>query len=569
MIIHRYIPYQPEDHNQWNTDKLMSLLSELVMRYDIQLEEALKEIIQRGIPVNLFLKQGGLEDLIQNFIKKLEEQMQQLQQQFDIRKGIQETERDIQQHYNNIQKKLTKFPDILKKVQEAVENRSFDQLNKIKWEILKNAALEKALTSKEFNELIKDVEDLNILLEGLRKYQFKGNVQLNRKESVELVLGLKDLEQLIENLKNALENGDIYNFDLEALSKYLGPESYQEFIKRREEIFKQLSELLEKQGKIVRNQDGELQLSPESIRKIGRKSLEEIFKYLKSDDVGGNLYTNYNGEGEQVTPATKEYELGDNLNNIDITNSILNAYIRTGKPKPRLQDIEILKSRGMAKSSTVILLDMSGSMFRVDRFYYAKKMILALEALIREEYKDDTLYIVGFGTFAKTFSVAEIPQLQPYPVTLFDPYIRLRFDFSKRRHGDFRGIPEYFTNLQKGLALSRRLLGSKQTKNKQIILITDGVPTAHFEGNVLHINYPPSPADFDFALKEAVICKEEGIVLNTFLLTNEWNLNFFEGRSFIHDFARVTKGRIFYPHPSELGKFVLADFIEEKRKLIS
>ncbi|MFN3245983.1 MAG: hypothetical protein ACK42K_04725, partial [Leptonema sp. (in: bacteria)] len=88
-----------------------------------------------------------------------------------IRKGIQETERDIQQHYNNIQKKLTKFPDILKKVQEAVENRSFDQLNKIKWEILKNAALEKALTSKEFNELIKDVEDLNILLEGLRKYQ--------------------------------------------------------------------------------------------------------------------------------------------------------------------------------------------------------------------------------------------------------------------------------------------------------------------------------------------------------------------------------------------------------------
>ncbi|GIX43150.1 MAG: hypothetical protein KatS3mg129_2883 [Leptospiraceae bacterium] len=547
----------------------MSLLSELVMRYDIQLEEALRELIQRGIPVNLFLKQGGMDDLLKDFINKLQQQIQDLQNQYDIRSGIQETEKDITKHYKEIEKKLINFPNMLNKLKEAIENRSFDKLNQFKWEIFKNPSLEKKLSHRELNQLIKDIEDLNLLLEGLKKYHFKGKEQLNRKESVELVLALQDLEQLIENLKNSLENGDVYNFDLEALSKYLGPESYQEFIKRREEIFKQLTELLEKQGKIIRNEEGDIELSPETIKKIGRKSLEEIFKHLRSDDTGGALYTKEEGDGEQVTPITREYQPGDNLSNLDITNSLINAFIRTGKPKPGFRDLEVFKSRGMAKSSIVILLDMSGSMFRVDRFYYAKKMILALEALIREEYKEDTLHIVGFGTFAKIFSIAEIPKLQPYPVTLFDPFIRLRFDLSKRKPLDYRGIPEYFTNLQRGLALSRKLLGSKQTKNKQIILITDGVPTAHIEGSVLHINYPPSPADFDFALKEAIMCKEEDIILNTFLLTNEWNFNFFEGRSFIHDFAKVTKGRIFYPHPSELGKFVLADFIEEKRKLIS
>jgi uncharacterized protein with von Willebrand factor type A (vWA) domain len=569
MIIYRYLPFQPDEENNWNTDKLMHLLSELVMRYDIQLEEALREIIQRGIPVNLFLKQGGMEDLLKDFIQKLQKQIQDLQNQYDIRSGIQETERDIANHFDEIQKKLSKFPDLLKKFKEAIDNRSFDKLNQLKWELFRNTQLEKKISHRELNQLIKDIEDLNLLLEGLKKYHFKGKEQLNRKESVELVLALQDLEKLIQNLKDSLENGDIYNFNLEALSKYLGPESYQEFLKRREEIFKQLSELLEKQGKIIRNPEGDFEFSPETIRKIGRKSLEEIYKHLKSDISGGALYTKEEGEGEQLMPITREYELGDNISNLDITNSILNSYIRTGQPRPGLRDLEVFKSRGMAKSNIVILLDMSGSMFRLDRFYYAKKMILALESLIRQEYKEDTLHIVGFGTFAKTITIAEIPKLQPYPVTLFDPFIRLRFDLTKRKSGDHRGIPEYFTNLQKGLALSRKLLSTKQTKNKQIILITDGVPTAHFEGNTLHINYPPSPADFDFALKEAIMCKEEGIILNTFLLTNEWNYSFFEGRSFIHDFAKVTQGRIFYPHPSELGKFVLADFIEEKRKLIS
>ncbi|MCS7205667.1 MAG: hypothetical protein NZ853_08210 [Leptospiraceae bacterium] len=569
MIVYRYIPYQPEDNEKWTIDQLMSLLSDLVMRYDIQLEEALRELLQKGLPVNLFLKQGGIEDLLQEFIEKLQNQIQEIQEKFDLRPALEETEKDLQNHYSETYHKFQKDNDFLSQLQKAIKERSYDQLQQMKWSLLNVSSRESKELYKELSQLLRDIEDYNYILEGMKKYRFRGNQGIKRNEAIKLLHQLEELEKFIEQLKQSLKDGDIYNFDLEKLKRFLGPESYQEFLQRREEIYKHITELLEKQGRIVKNEEGKYEFSPQSLRRIGRKSLEEIFKHMKSDSLGGSFYSKEEGDNEQVIPSTREYQMGDNFTNVDFPNSILNALIRTRQPKPTFLDLEVFKSRGMAKSSIVILLDMSGSMFRVDRFFYAKKVILALESLIREEFKEDTLHIVGFGTFAKTYTISQVPKLQPYPVTLFDPYIRLRFDLSKRKPGDYRGIPEYFTNLQKGLALSRRLLSNKQTKNKQIILITDGVPTAHFEGSVLHINYPPSPADFDFAIKEAIACREEGIIINTFLLTNEWNLHFFEGRSFIYDFARSSKGRIFYPHPKDLGKLVLADFIEEKKKLIS
>ncbi len=546
----------------------MSLLSELIMRYDINLEDALREIIQKGIPVNLFLKTGGIEDLVKDFINKLKNQINAIKENYDIRSGIHQTEMDLKNHSENFEKKLNKNKDFYKKFKDGIKKKSFDLLNQLKWEIFKHSFLSQKISHREMNQILKDIEDLNFLLEGLKKYNFRGNINLNREESIQLLKNLQELEKLIENLQNALESGDIFRLDDKTLKKFLGEESYNEFIERREMILGQLKNLLEKQGKIIQNEKGEIQLSPESIRRIGKKSLEEIFKHLKADD-GGSLYAKEDGESEQVTPNTKPYEYGDSISNIDFPNSILNAFIRKGIPKPDLSDLEVFKSRGMSRSSIVILLDMSGSMYRVDRFYYAKKMILALESFIRQFYKEDSLYIVGFGTVSRIFSISQIPSLQPYPVTLFDPYIRLRIDMLKRKSDDYQRIPEYFTNLQSGLALSRKLLSNRQTRNKQIILVTDGVPTAHFEKHILHINYPPSPADFDFALKEAIQCKEQEITINTFLLTSEWNHSYFENRSFIYDFAKITQGRIFYPHPNDLTKFVLADFIEEKKKLIS
>ena len=580
MITHRYGPYEPNQNPEdWNTDKLMSILSELLMRHDIGLEDALNELISRGLPVNLFLKEGGMEDLIDDFMKQLEKQQNQILDTFRLNKALSDTEHDIDKDAKTVQKELSEIKSIQKnkplltEFDQAVASRSYDQLFQLKWLFVK-AGLTR---HHNCNVLLKSVEDRNRIEAGMRRFKFKGKTDVDRKTALQLLDSLEQLEDLRKHLETAIQSGDLFQFNVEELARLLGPESYQEFIERRDRIFEQLTKLLEDQGKIIRNEDGEVALSPETIRRIGRRALEEIFKNLKQDDSGGSLTSSEESDGEQITPISRAFEPGDNISNLDPAASIINAVIRTGKSKPGLRDLEVFTSRGQAKSATAVLLDMSGSMLRSDRFYNAKKMVLALDAIIREEYREDRLIIVGFGTTAQVYRPAEIPGLQPFPVTIFDPHIRLRYDMAKRsmnqkqgqKADPYFGIPLYFTNLQRGLSLCRQLLGGKETKNKQILLITDGVPTAHFEDNKLHINYPPSPADFAFALKEARACTEDGIVINTFLLTSDWGFNYFGEESFVQEFVKNTEGRVFYPHPSKLDHFVLVDFIEGKKRLIS
>jgi uncharacterized protein with von Willebrand factor type A (vWA) domain len=572
MITHRYGPYEPgPDPEGWNTDRLMSILSELLMKHDIALEDALRELINRGLPVNLFLKEGGMQDLLAGFIQQIEAQEKEILDRYRLNGALSDSDRDIHSTGKVILEEweAVKNPSQRREFAQALSDRSYDRILKMKWDLLKDMQIR----HRDYNALLRALEDRNRIDAAMRRFPFRGTEDVNRKTAIELIETLEQLEELKKNLQTAMQNGDLFHFSLERLAEVLGPESYEEFLERRQRILDQLTELLEQQGRIVRSETGELQLSPESIRRIGRRALEEIFRNLKHDNTGGSLTSPEEGDGEQITPISRSYEPGDSISNLDPAASIINAVIRTGKPRPEFRDLEVFRSRGQAKSITAVLLDMSGSMQRSDRFYHAKKMVLALESIIREEYREDRLLIVGFGTTASVYRPADIPALQPFPVTIFDPHIRLRFDMAARmldqKKDPYQGIPLYFTNLQRGLALCRQLMGGKETKNKQIILITDGVPTAHFEENRLHINYPPSPADFEFALKEARACTEAGIIINTFLLTPEWGFTFFDERPFIEEFVKNTQGRVFYPHPSQLDRFVLVDFIEGKKRMIS
>tara|TARA_B100000614_G_scaffold85649_2_gene77476 strand:- start:313839 stop:315479 length:1641 start_codon:yes stop_codon:yes gene_type:complete len=545
-------------------DRLMSVLSEMVMRYDMQLDDALRELINRGLPVNLFLQEGGMDDLVDQFIGQLDDQINEALDQFEIQSATDDTRRSLERNSKRSEELLRKNPDLQNQLKDAASRQSSDELYRLKWDLVKETG-QKEL-GKSISGMQKDLEDLNTLQEGQKRFAFRGDQALSRKEALELLRQMKDMEELKQSMKQAQANGDLFNFDLERLARYLGPESYEEFLERRERIMENLRKLMEEQGQVVQDQDsGEMKLSPASVRRIGRRALEEIFAALKSDDTGANV-TAEEGDGEQVSAESRPMEYGDSIHALDISSTLINTFIRTGSNRPGFQDIEIFKSRGQARSATVVLLDMSGSMMRSDRFYYAKRMVLALDALIREDYKDDRLMVVGFGTFAQSYSPADIPSLQPFPVTMFDPHIRLRLDASNEESMAF--APEYFTNLQRGLSLSRKLLGSGETKNKQIILITDGVPTAHFEGSTLHINYPPSPGDFEFALRETRGATDEGIVINTFLLTSDWEFSYFGDESFIQQFAKHSQGRIFYPHPRQMDRMVLVDFIQNKKTLI-
>ncbi|MCE9501205.1 MAG: VWA domain-containing protein, partial [Leptospira sp.] len=398
---------------------------------------------------------------------------------------------------------------------------------------------------------------------------FRGKESLGVVEAIDALNDLDQLTALAKALQEAVEAGDLYNLDLENIAKFLGAESYQEFLEKRESIFEKLKELLKNKGHIQENEEGGIELSPSSVRKIGKSALIEIFSNLKSDSSSGHHSIEF-GDSENITSVTKKLEFGDNVSNIDFSGSMINSILRGNGSKPSLYDLDVFKARGAAKSSTVILLDMSGSMARSMRFYNAKKVTMALDALIRSEYKDEKLTIIGFGSTAKIVPISKLPLLNPYPVTIYNPYIKLKYDFSRLSKEEIENrVPMYFTNLQKGLSLARSTLSSKQTKNKQIILITDGAPTAHFKGSTLYLNYPPSPADFDEALDEVKRCRGDEVVINTFLLTSEWDFNYFGEESFIKQFAKIANGRIFYPHPNELNQMILYDFISNKKKKIA
>lgn len=539
----------------------MSMLSEMIMRHDMALDDALRMLIDRGLPVNMFLREAGMQELTAQMREQLEARKQAILDEFSIESARREAERDLKEAAEQIDRAAKKNPEMRDRIQDMINRKALDELYRAKMN------MESGMPRSELAKAARDLEDLVTIENGQSQYDFRGKTALGKKEALEILDLLAELNKLMQALREAEENGDLFNFSLERIARHLRPEQYQEFLERRERILQQMRELMEKQGQVIQQEDGELRLSPGSIRKIGRRALEEIFSAMKADSAGGAHESKEPGDSENMSGRTRSMEFGDAVSNLDLPSSIINAFVRRGSNRPNYSEMEVFEPRGQARSSTVILIDMSGSMMRSDRFYNAKKVILALDALIRQDYPDEKLLVVGFGTLATLVSPADIPSLQPYPVTMFDPHIRLRFDMA--RPGMRDKVPEYFTNLQRGLELARNLLGSGETRNKQIILITDGVPTAHIENGKLHINYPPSPADFEFALREVRHCSEDEITINTFLLTSDWEMDYFGDESFMKQFAKQARGRIFYPHPTQMNRMVLVDFIQNRKTMFN
>ncbi|MCH8839505.1 MAG: hypothetical protein IH831_02270, partial [Planctomycetes bacterium] len=174
--------------------------------------------------------------------------------------------------------------------------------------------------------------------------------------------------------------------------------------------------------------------------------------------------------------------------------------------------------------------------------------------------------------FVEMFSVAKpvergsIVELMPKPVTLFDPVVRLRADMSRDDISEHQ-IPPHFTNIQHGLATARRLLATQDTPNRQIVLITDGLPTAHFEGQMLYLLYPPDPRTESATMREGQLCHREGITINLFLLPS-WSQTQDDVR-FAYRLAESTKGRVFFTAGKDLDRFVVWDYLQRRRDIIA
>ncbi len=402
--------------------------------------------------------------------------------------------------------------------------------------------------------------------ELMSKYTFTGREKVDIPKAIEIKKELEQIDELLKQLDEAAKTAQIGLIDMEALSQFAQPGDLNALEEIREQIRNTVREMAERQG-LDRDESGSFRLTPKAYKTFQAKLLERIFADLeasRSGRHGGRIV----GDGSVELPSTKAYEFGDSIANMDIVQSVTNAMLRRPDERPvrlRSDDIEVFKTRNSPKCATVVVMDMSGSMRYDGQYINVKRMALALQGLITSEYPGDFLRFIEMFSFAKLRPAGEIIDLMPKPVTIHNPVVRLKADMSDQRISEV-DIPPHFTNIQHALRLARQNLSTVDTPNKQIILITDGLPTAHFEEQMLFLLYPPDPKTEQQTMREAIQCGREGITINLFLVPS-WSQSE-EDIRFAHRMAEQTKGRVFFTSGNNLDRFVLWDYVNRKREIL-
>ena len=362
-------------------------------------------------------------------------------------------------------------------------------------------------------------------------YEFGGDQQLSMPEATDVMQQLGDLDSLQQMLQNASNPSALAEVDPQRVEELLGRESA-EALQRLSEM----ARLLEENG-LAQNTEGRLELTPRALRAIGQNALGDLFNKLMDDKVGSHRI-NRTGVGHERAYETKPYEFGDNFN-LNIEQTVRNAITRNGRGTPvglTPDDFEIERTEMTTRASTVLMLDLSLSMPMRDNFLPAKKVTMALHSLISSQYPRDYLGLVGFAESAFEFNAPELPEVS--------------WDYA------------YGTNMQHGFMIARRLL-ARQSGTKQIIMITDGEPTAHIGPNGHpYFNYPPSSETIEATLKEVARATKEDIRINIFMLDPNNYL-----RQFVEKMTQMNGGRAFFTSPDNLGDYVLVDFLEHRRRL--
>lgn len=425
---------------------------------------------------------------------------------------------------------------------------------------------EKSEFARQLLRLAQRLGDKYLIDELAAKYRFTGRQRMAVPEALEIKEILETIDRLLEQLEEARKNARIGVIDMEALERFVDEEDAGKLRGFMRQIQDLIRELAERQG--LERGKGGYQLTPKAQRLFQGRLLERIFSCLQAARSGRHQGP-IQGEGNVELPQTRPFEFGDSPAHMDLAGTFVNALIRGGPRVPidlRQDDILIHRTRNNPKCATAVLMDMSGSMRYGGLYVDVKRMALALEGLIRKEYPGDYLDFVEIYSFARRVPPAEISQLMPKSVTLYDPVIRLRADMGDPRITEM-DVPWHFTNIQRGLQLARRLLEVQDTPNRQVILITDGLPTAHFEGRYLYLLYPPHERTEEATLREGLLCRRAGITINIFLLAG-WSQTR-EDVQFAYRLAESTRGRVFFTAGKDLDRYVVWDYLQRRRDIIA
>jgi uncharacterized protein with von Willebrand factor type A (vWA) domain len=366
------------------------------------------------------------------------------------------------------------------------------------------------------------------------RWRFQGEEQVGMDEALNLMDQLRQMEALERELRSANDPSALQDIDPEDVRRLLGDDAAQQL-----EQLQQLTKLLEEAGYLKREGD-KYELTGKGIRRIGQKALRDIFGKLRKDAFGKHEIDHRGAAGER-SDDDKPYEFGDTFH-LHLEPTIREAVMRQGAGTPvdlRPDDFVVYRTEHLTQSSTVLMIDMSRSMLFRGLFQAAKRVALALDSLIRTQYPSDNLYVVLFAEYARQIRSEEIAGL----------------------YWDEHTVG---TNLQHALMLARQLLGRHKGGTRQVIVVTDGEPTAHLEDGIAEFNYPPTSRTLMETLREVRRCSRDGIVINTFMLDNEHGLV-----DFVNHLTKLNKGRAFFATPDKLGEYVLVDYVASKRKRIA
>lgn len=360
-----------------------------------------------------------------------------------------------------------------------------------------------------------------------RSYRFTGQRAIDLDGALDLIDRLHRLQRLRTELASTTPSR-LDTLDLEAVRLLLGEDAYGTLRALRE-----MCEALERAG-YLEWRGTRLVLTTRGIRKLGDRAAHDIFASLQRDIVGHHV-TKTVGAGFDRWDEYKAYEFGDPFI-INVEETVRNSLIRSGARSPvhlDRDDFVVYQHEAAVRAATVLMLDLSRSMMIRSCFAAARRVALALRSLILECYPRDTLYVLGFSDRARELTLDTLPRIS---------------------------LDDHATNMQDGFRLAQRLLCRHVAANRQIILITDGEPTAHLDGDRLEFSYPPSQETRDATLYEARRCAQERITINTFMLEREHDLT-----DFVHQMTRINRGRAFFTAPERLGDYVLADYVANRR----
>jgi len=505
-------------------DKFNELMESLQQQMMQQFFQGMQQSLQNMSPEDV----AKLREMIRDLNKMLKERQEGKEPDFD---SFMQKHGEYFPGVNSLDDLVEQMQQQAAAMQGIMENLSPDQRQELQG--LMEQMMGDDRIRVDMMELAQNLEAMAPSEEARTRFPFRGKESLPLNEAMRMMGRLQQMEGLEDQLQEARRLDNIDAIDSEKVKELLGDEEYQSV-----EQLKELMKTLEEAG-YIQKKGNRWELTARGMRKIGQKALQDIFNKMKRDGFGRHV-SPFRGVGGERTDDSKQYQFGDAFL-LDLKQTLMNSVHRNGTGTPvqlSQEDFEVYRTEFTTQSSTVLMIDMSLSMIYNGCQPAAKKVAVALESLIRSQFPRDNLYIVGFSRMGREYKPNELIEL-----SMAD---------------NDRG-----TNMAHGLMLSRKLLGRHRGVNKQIIMITDGGPTVWYEDGEWQFQYP-SPYAEQQTLLEVQRCTREGITINTFMLyDDDWMV------AFVDQLTEINKGRMFYADKDNLGEYLLVDYLNSKKKIVS